>query len=140
MSSLKSIRTEKVSFNNLKATAKGRVKLVPDKLLSYNVNEIQYTIPVEKFTEGTVEADVHPINVKEGFALKTFPDKVTVRYQVALSKYNSVDKSMFDATVDATNIESLKGNKLDVKLVTFPSFVRVTILEPEKVDYILRKQ
>lgn len=137
---LESISTETVTHSNLKSTAKGFVKLIPTRLLTYNVNEVQYELPVEKFTEGNVEVDVHPINVKEGFSLKTFPDKVNVRYQVALSKYNDVDKSMFDATVDAATIDKEKTPKLDVRLVTFPSFVKIALIEPSKVDYILRKQ
>jgi hypothetical protein len=140
MHSLNSIRTEKVVLNNLKATAKGKVKLQTSRLLSYNVNEVSYTLPVEKFTEGTMEVDVHPINVKEGFVLKTFPDKIKVRYTVALSKYNSVEASMFDAMVDAAEADAAKTSKLDVKLVSYPNFIKGATLEPEKVDYILRKQ
>jgi hypothetical protein len=137
---LESIHTEKVELSNLKTTVKGKVKLIPNRLLSYNVNEVQYVLPVEKFTEGSTDVEVHPINVKDGFVLKTFPDKIKVRYQVALSKYNEVEKSMFDATVNAIDIDNSKSNKLDVKLVTFPSFVKIAMLEPDKVDYILRKQ
>ena len=41
------------------------------------------------------------MNVETGYSLKTFPDKITVRYQVALSKYNDVNAGQFDAVVDA---------------------------------------
>jgi hypothetical protein len=140
MQSLTSIKTERVELQKLKSTAKGKVKLVPTRLLTYNVNEVNYTLPVEKFTEGSLDVDVHPINVVDGYQLKTFPDKVKVKYTVALSKYNSVEKSMFDAMVDAADVDTKKGNKLDVKLVSFPPFIKDATLDPAKVDYILRKQ
>ncbi len=140
MHSLQSVSTEPLSFQNLKSTVKGKVKLIPGRLLTYNVNEVKYSIPVEKYTEGSVDVSVHPINVSEGLSLKTFPDVVKVSYQVALSKYNNVNKSMFDATVDANDIEKLKLPKLDVKLITYPSFVKISLIDPAKVDYILRKQ
>jgi hypothetical protein len=42
-------------------------------------------IPVEKVTEGVVEVPVHVINVESGYTLKTFPDKVSVRFMVRLA-------------------------------------------------------
>lgn len=137
---LNSITTEKIKFENLKETAKGKVKLVRNRLLSYDKDEVEYTIPVEKFTEGFVEVNIRPVNVREGYSLKTFPDVVKVRYLVALSNYNKVSSSMFDAVVNAGGLNEKNTTKMKVSLVSNPSFVRVTILEPEKVDYILRKQ
>ena len=137
---LNSIKTENIIIDNIKETVKGKAKLVENRLLSFNVENVEYTLPVEKFTEGFAEVDIHPVNVREGYSLKTFPDKVKVRYLVALSNYNKVEKKMFDAIVDAGNLSERHTAKLSVSLVKNPEFVRITILEPEKVDYILRKQ
>jgi hypothetical protein len=97
-------------------------------------------MPVEKFTEEIEEIEVHPINVQPGYSLKTFPDKVKVRFLVSLSNYNKVDASMFDAVVEADETDMKKRSKLEVRLISSPTFIRITRLEPEKVDYILRKQ
>jgi hypothetical protein len=137
---LKYIQTEDIRLEKLKASAKGKAKLRLNRLLSYNVNEINYTLPVEMFTEGSQEIEIHPINVTHGFVLKTFPEKIKVRYLVALSQYNKVEQSMFDAVVDADELKARKSAKLGVKLITQPSIVRITLIEPGKVDYILRKQ
>jgi hypothetical protein len=137
---LNSIQTETVELGNLKETVKMKVKLVENRLLSYNVKQVEFVLPVEKYTEGASEVEVHPVNVREGYSLKTFPDKVKVRYLVALSMYSKVENSMFDAVVDASELSNKHPSKLDVNVITSPSFVRVTLLEPEKVDYILRKQ
>lgn len=137
---LTSVQTEKIVFDNLKTTVKKKVKLIGNRLLSYNVNEVEVTIPVEKFTEGSATINVKPVNVTTGYSLKTFPDKVKVRYLVALSRYNKVDPSMFDIVVDAGDLDERHPLKLDVKLITNPSFVKITSFEPDKVEYILRKQ
>jgi hypothetical protein len=134
------VSTELLVGSELKADLKAKVKLVKNKLLTYNFDEVQVRVPVEKFTEGLVELEVHAINVSPGFSLKTFPETVKVRYIVPLSFYNKVNPSLFDGIVDATNLEQSHPDKLTVKLMTKPDFVRTAYIEPEKVDYILRKQ
>jgi hypothetical protein len=114
--------------------------LIPNHLLSYSSAEVEFRLPVEKFTEGTEEIEIHPVNVAYGYSLKTFPDKVKVRYLVSISNYNKVDASMFDAIVQGGEKGNRPGSKLEVSIITKPSFIRITRLEPEKVDYILRKQ
>jgi hypothetical protein len=137
---LNNITTETIKLDNLKETVRMKAKLIENRLLSYNVKEVEFVLPVEKYTEGIMPVEIHPVNVMDGYSLKTFPDKVNVRYLVALSHYSKVDNSMFDVVVDASSLEKKQSSKLNVNLITSPPFVRVTILEPEKVDYILRKQ
>ncbi len=132
--------TEPVTLTQLKSNVKKKVGLIRNRLLSYSQDEIEFNLPVEKFTEGSAEVEIHPVNVAEGFSLKTFPDKVKVRYLVSLSEYSKVTESMFDAVVDAGELTKKTSLKLPVKIMTSPAFVKVIMLEPEKVDYILRKQ
>lgn len=140
LAGLKSIKTELVETGELKSTYKKKVALIKNKLLTYDVSEVTVTVPVEKFTEGTVDVPVNAINVSGGFALKTFPEKVKVRYVTSLSNFNKVSPAMFDAIVDADNLESLHPDKISIQLITRPAFVRSASAEPERVDYILRKQ
>lgn len=134
------ISTEKLKLKEVKSEVTRTVRLPANKFLSYSHAGVRVTIPVEKFTEGRTEILVHPVNVQQGYSLKTFPDKITVRYQVALSRYNEVNASQFDAVVDAGTLVSGGSEKLQVQLMTSPVFIRSIFLEPDKVDYILRKQ
>ena len=115
------------------------MKLQKTHLVKTETEEITVMIPVEKFTEGSLEVPVHSINVQPGFVLKTFPDKVKVRYRVSLSKYNEVRPEMFDAVVDATGLPNEHTQQLKVKLETVPYFIRSVSVEPDKTDYILRR-
>ena len=134
------VTTEKLRMDNQNTSIKKYIALEKNRLLTYNVSEVEFNLPVEKYTEGIAEITINPINVSSGYSLKTFPDKVKVRYLVAISNYNKVDPSMFDAIVDGGESEMKHTAKLDVQVITKPPFVRVTLLEPEKVDYILRRQ
>ncbi|MEO8211289.1 MAG: YbbR-like domain-containing protein, partial [bacterium] len=112
--SLYSITTEPIKLSNLKETVKMKAKLIENRLLSYNVKEVEFVLPVEKYTEGITDVEIHPVNVVEGYSLKTFPDKVKVRYLVALSQYNKVDNSTFDVVVDASGLGNRNPSKLNV--------------------------
>jgi hypothetical protein len=116
-----------------------KVGFVKDKLVTTNVDQVTVLVPVEKFTEGAVEVPVHSINVRPGFTLRTFPDKVKVRYKVSLSRYNDVTPEMFDAVVDAKGLPDENTRQLKVRLETKPDFISAVTIEPEKTDYILRK-
>jgi hypothetical protein len=140
ISRLQQISTETIYLENLKGPVKRTVPLKETRLTTYSIPEVEFFLPVEKFTEGSVEIDIKPINVNTGYTLKTFPDKVKVRYLVAISNYNKVDPSMFDAVVDGEAGQIKHTSKLPVQIITSPSNVRISMLEPEKVDYILRRQ
>lgn len=137
---LKYVRTENIKLENVKGPVNMKARLIGSRLLSFNNDHIEFRIPVEKFTEGSADVEINPVNVRSGYSLKTFPEKVKVLYLVALSQYNKVEDSMFDAVIDANNLKEKQTSKLDVNVITSPSFVRITKLEPDKVDYILRKQ
>jgi len=133
------VKTELLQLSNLKSSVRQKVGLEKTHLVTSAVDHVTVLIPVEKFTEGSMEVPVHAINVQPGFVLKTFPDKVKVRYKVSLSQYNEVRAEMFDAVVDASGLPDDRTRQLKVKLETAPHFIRTVIIEPEKTDYILRK-
>ena len=134
------ISSEHINLVKVKEPVSKKVKLLSDKLLSLSDTVAHLTIPVEKFTEETMEVPVTPIDVPKGYAMKTFPDKITVRYLVTLNRYNAVTPNSFEAVVDGTKADELKGSKMNVKLSKIPSFVKSVTVDPERIDFILRKQ
>jgi YbbR domain-containing protein len=134
------ISTERISLEKVRDSFSKKLKLESNRLLTLSDSVINVTIPVEKFTEENVEVPVNAIHVPKGYSLKTFPDKANVKFHVALSRYNEVNASRFEAIVDAINADNQKASKLKVELISFPSFIKFAGIEPERVDYILRKQ
>ena len=140
VNSLTQIETELISMDDVKTSLDLEVNLKPEKVLSFSVSKINLKVPIEKFTEGSVDVRIQPLNVQAGFSLKTFPDKVQVRYLVSLSKFNEIKDHMFDVVVNAEGLENDRPEKLALELVRYPTFLRRLTVDPEKVDYILRKQ
>lgn len=108
------------------------------KLIDLSHPKVKVLVDVTKFTEGSVELPVEVANLPRNYSLKIFPDKVTVKYNVAFKNYEKISPIQFKAVVDYQKIEQ-GSTKLKVNLVKFPSEIRSVKLSPEKVEYIIRK-
>ncbi|CAN5390258.1 YbbR-like domain-containing protein [soil metagenome] len=108
------------------------------KQIEYSQNTVQVKVNVTKFTEAMLELPVEVENVPSGLSLKTFPDKISVKYQVAYDDYGKVSASDCRSGVDYSKIEA-GSKKLKVVLLKSPASVRSIKLSNEKVEYIIRK-
>ena len=132
----KTIKLKKVSDT---VSIQLQIKKTPNlKLVDISQTSVQAKINVTKFTEASIELPIEVDNLPTGFALKTFPDKITVKYNVAFKKYESITPLQFRAIVDYSKIEA-RSNKLKVQLVKYPSDIKSIKISPEKVEYIIRK-
>lgn len=109
-----------------------------NRALTFHPDNVNFSIPVEKFTEAEVEVPVRIIN-SSGLQAKTFPDKVRVYYNVALKDYAKVEPGMIQAVVDLSEINLGKEDRLKVVLENFPSYIRINKIKPEKVEFIIIK-
>ena len=97
---------------------------------------MEISLSVEKYTESTIKIPI--VNTVNEYKIKTYPDFVIVTYLVTLENFNRVNEEMFTASVNIE--ENNNSNRLKVHLIRKPSFVRITRIEPEEVEYLLLKQ
>ena len=108
------------------------------KFVELSQPTVQAIINVTKYTEASIELPVEVDNLPLGFGLKTFPDKISVKYNVAFDKYEKINATQFRAVVDFKKIET-GSNKLKVLLVKYPPDIKAIKINPEKVEYIIKK-
>lgn len=101
--------------------------------------QVKISIPVDKFTEDTLNIPVTVVNTEINYIPKTFPAKVKITFLVSLSNYKNVKADMFSAEADITKAMAEKQKKMKVEIVKCPPFVKIEKVEPEKVEYILIK-
>lgn len=95
-------------------------------------------IPVDEFTEKTVEVPLKVINNSDFYDIKLYPKKVAVTFMVALSSYQEIDEDFIEAVVDMN--EWKRGHhKLSVKLTRFPEYCKLLSVLPSKIDFIIEK-
>jgi hypothetical protein len=106
--------------------------------LSFYPDAVTYSIPIEKFTEAEMEVQVKIMNAN-GLNIKTFPDKIKVVYTVALKDYPKIEPGMIIAVADVSSANLLMEDKIKVGLESYPSYIRINKIEPEKVEFIIIK-
>jgi len=109
--------------------------------LSPDVNiypeEVKVDIVVEKYTEASITVPISGIE-NDTMKIKTFPEDVKITYLVSLKNFNRVDTNMFLVNV-GYNGDNNSG-KMKVRIVNSPPFVKITKVEPEKVEYLVFKK
>jgi hypothetical protein len=107
--------------------------------LGFSTDSITVTVPVDRFTEGNQEVTVTAVNLPEGYSLKLFPDKVNLRYLVGISDLSRVSPNSFRVVVDYAKASETGGSRLRAEVLEAPGFVNSIKVDPEKIEYILRK-
>ena len=132
---IESVSTQELNLQNIDKSTQGKIPLEAPRHqeVSYSVDEIDYLLNIEQFTEGKVDIPIQATNVPRGYELKLFPEEVSLHYVVSLDDFDLVDKQMFEAQV---NYDAEKV-RLSVKLIKEPEFVENIRIIPAKVECIL---
>ncbi len=138
--SVEIIKTRKLELNNVNTDVSGSVKLDTAGLgmLSFYRTEVNYTLDVEKFTEGSAKIPVEIVNVPPGERVSVFPQEVTVRYQVNLKRYDMVDASDFRVICDYNDI-SRGETYLLASVSRKPDFVTNVSLSERRIQFIIKR-
>jgi len=136
------IETDTKTLTNINSTKNITIefaKKYKDYKLRISPSKINIFIPVQKFTEASIELPIVVVNNTLNYSVKMFPEKINLTYLVSLDNYKNVKSSMFSATVDISNTLISKSKKLKVNITKHPSFVKIKQIDPEKIEYILLK-
>lgn len=125
---------------NLSANFTVRLGFAPAK--SNNVDiyplSVKAEIPVDKFTEKVMEVPVQILNAR-GRNVKILPEKVKITILTALSNYPLIEKDSLKVTVDLNNWIENGVTQLPVVIGKFPRYSKPVKIEPQVVDFYIRK-
>ncbi len=100
-------------------------------------DEVKIDIAVEKFTEASLTIPISAVE-NDTMKIKTFPEEVKITYLVSLKNFKRVDANMFLVGVDFHN--DINSDKLKVKVINSPAFVKITKVDPGSVEYLVFKK
>ncbi|MCX2575435.1 YbbR-like domain-containing protein [Pedobacter sandarakinus] len=109
------------------------------KNVSIYPSSVEVKLPVDEFTEKTIDVPLKIINNKNYNSIKLYPKKIKITFLVALSNYNVVNENFIDAVVDANEWVVLNHKQLTVKLTQFPYYCKLVKISPSKVDFVIEK-
>jgi len=132
--------TDSLKLDHVNEDVSTRVKLKPvdDGSMVIYPKNVQVDIPVDEFTEKTLEIPIKLVNQNYDI-VKIFPQKVKITFRVALSNYAGIDGNFFEATANM-NLWRKKGySTLPVTLTRLPSFCKIVSIVPRNIDFIVKK-
>lgn len=134
-----SIYTFHSKFENLNDSINKEIKLVSKKNIIIKPEIVNLQIPIEKYTENNNILPINIINMPDTLSMITFPEQVKITYKVGMSRYMQIENSDFKAIIDFKLTDGKLPNKFKVELVKYPQFIESIKIEPEYVDYIVKK-
>ena len=139
LDTLNSIQSESIIADDLYENFRKKVSLRSIPEIQLSESKVTVEVAVSRYTEKEFLLNVEVINLPLGTRVKLFPPKAKVRVTLPLSVLRTIKTSDFNLVVDYNNIFKDVEKKLDLIMIRRPSSVKKVILEPKKVNYLIRK-
>ena len=114
-----------------------RVELVGSKGVKFVPDVVELILPVDIYTEKSVEVPIEGVNFPAGKALRAFPSKVKVTFHVGLTKYLDIKPEDFHVLVSYEALRKLEGEKYQVKLKKMPKGISQVRIYPAQIDFLI---
>ena len=140
LDTLSGIFTSPLKLRKVENTIKRNLGLVAvHEKLTLGEKRVQVEIPIEQFTEKSLEVPVNSINVPDSLHLKIFPATVKLTFRVVVSEFEAIQPENFNLSVDYA--KAMEGNpeRLLILIIQSPEYIDNVKINPETVGYILEK-
>lgn len=141
LSKINEWKTDTLKLSNLQHSVVTRVAVRQN--LQKNVNiypgSVEVKMPIDEFTEKTLEVPLKVINNNDYYNVKLYPKKVKITFMVALSSYQQVNEDFIEAVVDLNEWKLQQHDQLTVILTRFPDYCKKVNIVPEKIDFVIEK-
>ena len=139
LNTIEYIPTDTVAYENLDKDVEGRVYLQSvHESLRYEIDYVNYSFDIERFTEGEFQLPIAVVNVPVGKNITIFPNQVKVRFQCPLKEYEYLDASQFRVQVDFG--KAVDEGSLPIELMKMPMQVKNVSLLKSSVEYLIIDQ
>jgi YbbR domain-containing protein len=134
-------KTDSLILKDVSETVNSRLSLEPVKEgnISIYPKSVAVTIPVNEYTEKTIEVPVKLVNNASYYNVKVFPQKVRVTFTTALNRYADMNEDLFEAEANLAMWEKNGYHVLPVALTKLPAFCKIVKIEPQNIDFIIKK-
>ncbi len=96
-------------------------------------------VPVGEITEKVIELPIKVENSKGYTSVRALPSKVRATILLAVKDYNKYTSRDFEAVVDLDAWKDHKVSSLPVIITKMPDYVKVLSIEPQNVDFFVRR-
>lgn len=137
LDSLTLAKTTFIQVNKGTKTLTKTVQLQKVNGVNFDPDVVTVTIPIEEFTEKTLDIPVTCSSIPPRYAVRMFPATVKVTCSVPLSRFKDLSEEMFEIVIPFGDMEQNVSGALPITLTKKPDWVHNTTLLPDKVEFIL---
>ena len=131
--------TQPVKLEDISDTLRQQIPLRVQKGVKFVPSSIEMMLPVDIYTEKTVEVPLRGVNFPADKVLRAFPSKVQVTFQVGLSHFRQINAEDFHIYVSYEELLRLGSDKYTVKIKNLPKGVSQVRFNPAQVDFLIEQ-
>lgn len=137
LDTLNEVRTVFTEISDADRSIMRTVQLSKVDGVNLDPQAVSVTIPVEEYTEKTLEIPVSCDYLPPHFRIRMFPATVKVTCSVPLSRFKNLSEEMFEIHIPYKELEQSVSGTLPVTLTKKPDWVHGVTLTPDKIEFIL---
>ncbi len=133
--------TDTIRYANVSSDVRTVVNLKQNQRANINVypTSVEVDIPVGEVTEKILEVPLKAENAKQFRSVKLLPGEVKLTVVVSLRDFKKVTASTFEAVVNMDDWVENDARSLPVIITQMPDFCKLVKIEPQNVDFFVRK-
>lgn len=139
LDTITAVYTQPVKQADISDTLRLQVPLRAQRGVKFVPASVELMLPVDIYTEKTVEVPLHGVNFPADKVLRAFPSKVQVTFQVGLSHFRQITADDFHIYVSYEELLRLGSDKYTVRLKNIPKGVSQVRFNPEQVDFLIEQ-
>ncbi|MDR1880145.1 MAG: YbbR-like domain-containing protein [Tannerellaceae bacterium] len=139
LDTLRSVKTVHTEITRGDKTLTRLIQLQKIDGVSIEPNAVSITVPIEEFTEKTLEIPVVCTGTPSRYTIRTFPAVVKITGSVPLSRFKELTEADFSMQVSFDDMKQNVSGVLPVRLTEKPDWVRNITVSPDSVEFILEQ-
>lgn len=139
LDTLTQIKTVYTEIKNGNKTLTKTLQLQKTEGATIEPISVTVTIPIEEYTEKTLEIPVVCTNLPAHYTLRTFPSTVKVTCSIPLSRFKDLSEDQFAIQIAFADLEQNVSGTLPIKLAKKPDWVDAVSIKPDKIEFILEQ-
>jgi len=139
LDTLKAVSTVYTEIKNGKKTLNRKLKLREAGGALFVPDVVSVFIPIEAYTEKTLDIPVLSRNIPTGYTIRMFPPVVKLTCNVPLSLFKELSEQDFSLEVFLPGIDQNPSGILPLRLTRKPAWVDKSSLSQDSIEFILEQ-
>ena len=139
LDSISNVETQFFSYNDIFEPVSNIIKLNKIPKIQMPINEVKLNLSVSRYSEKLFILPIEVINLPKNKRVKLFPPKARIKVTLPISILTTVKAADFSLVVDYNEIIYDQVKELQLNIRKQPPAVKQIILEPKKVNFLIRR-